>query len=46
MASPDKVLQLLETIRTIGVHLTDEEISRIALVLCFAMERMEKEEQP
>ena len=42
MANIVAIRQLLETIRVIGHHLTDNEVSDIAKVLASAMERMEK----
>lgn len=40
-----KVRSLLETMRVVAIHLTEEEISEIGKILLQAIYRMEKEQQ-
>lgn len=43
MANLTKVRILLETIRGVAVHLNDDEIAAIGIILSKALERLEKE---
>lgn len=45
MANLAKVRTLLQTIRIIAIHLNDDEIRAIGMVLNKAIERMEKESE-
>ena len=40
-----KARVLIESIRDIAIHLTDEEIAEIGKVLIVALDRMEKEDK-